>query len=539
MASVNLIESPDPQALHPVENCIRFCVEYQDLYSVGAQPASARIFLINGTTYAAGLDFVFAGTEFTTGTDLGQVDLSDPDKEIQTTNFINAILNHPDFLGQVTQITTVGIATNQIDFTWSEVGQRDNHVFDFSAFVPNAIEGPSGTGFDADYVPGFEMVYQVLCVGDSGAQQVVMKLQNTPYIIDEETGEPLQDCIEVQHALSGAVRTTIPACDTGMAEDLTIWKDIMIYYGHIQSKDPCGVEKFPLQQVPTFRVWNGAYNLKDGEDPSLYFATGFGSGEWDILTKFLRTGPLSRDICRNTCDWLWLHLNGRTHEETISAYNVLYTFYDSSGATISSENIVIAPENRTIIIPSGTKNINNLPPTTAINWNNVYRYTIEVRSVAPAARYSEMVEYRVCGGCCPKYSIYFLDTPGGYNRIDFDKVEAIEFTDTYQEVCKETKCSGTFQDQLMGGNQRFASESRERIILQSTTFKKSDEVLCMLKAFKASDSKFIVFTDKQGETNPKRVVVEPGSTRIFQQEGILKVTVTVIEAQEYLKPSEQ
>jgi len=540
MAYVNLISSPDPNLLHPVENCIQFCVGFIDVVTTAGQPASAQVNFQQNSPYATGLEFVFAGEKFTTGTDPGLVDLSSNDQNVQAANFVEAVTNHPNFAGQVSAVITPGGVTTIVVVTWDNVGQRQNHTCDFSAFAPNP-EGPKGSGFSAEYVPGFEFVYMVECLDDFARRSIAIHPQNSPYVTDEVTGDVLNDCVSIHKALSKIVRTTIPNCDSGMAEDGTIWKDITIRYGHQQAADPCGVDKFPLQEAPTFRIWNGACNLEEGDGGGDYFVRGSGGTTplfFDNVVKFLRSGPTTRQICLDACDWLWIHLNGQTFEP-ITNYRVLYTFFAADGATIQSNLVVMDGANRTNIIPSGTANAENAFAGT-VPWEIVDRYTIQLSSFGNGASqdYSETYTYQVCKGCCPKYNIYFLDTKGGYNFISFDKVDFIELTDTYEEICRDVTCGGTYNERLLQGDFRYNSDSVKRISLQATSFPKNTQTQRLLEAFKQSDSKFIMFEDDQGGKNPRRILVEPGAVRIYQRDGKLSITAVVIESQEYLKPSE-
>ncbi|MEM7297958.1 MAG: hypothetical protein AAF391_06800, partial [Bacteroidota bacterium] len=376
---------------------------------------------------------------------------------------------------------------------------------------------------------------QALCVNADGSKSLICPIQNSPYITDQATGEVLDDCIEFD--FSNQVKTTIPDCEAGIVNDTTIQKTIEVKYGHVTAKQDCGVNFFPLNVVPHFTIWNGAFNLEEGEDPMFHFVTGIDIGDnWLNVVRFLRSGPQTRKICPEACDWLWIHLNGKTFAPVLDQYVVDYIFKDEAGNTIFFGNETVAADNGTIIIPSGPANISNVV-SGAIPWDNISHYSIQLKSVQPILQnYSEQVVYQVC--TCPKYSIYFLDTKGGYNRLDFEKVEAIEITETYREICMESPCGGEYKEKLMGGKQRFASQVNERTILQSTKFKKTPEFERLLRAFKASDSKFVLHTDDEGNTNPKRILIEPGSTRIFQQDGSLNVSLVVLNAHEYLKPSE-
>ena len=541
MATVQLIEQPSQLIKNPVENCVEWCFDFQDV--ITNEPEEPQVCIIISLQYTYD-NFTFAGVDFEVGTGDGQLDLNVTDLQELFDNFINGITCHPVFSGKLDyQIPLQGTEGGIVCFYWKCPEPLDDPTFDFSSWSPEP-QVAFTDGVAPEYVPGFELLYQLFCYTEDEDgivyEDLICKLQNAPMLVDEETGEVLQNCIDLSDLLSNQVRTQIPDCSTKHVYDESICKQVFIKYGSQQIDDTagCGTKQGTFSKSGVIEIINQAINCKDGSNGVSQYNS---NGTFLDSVKFLTTGPRTKFICEDTCDWLWINLNFNRTTGFLSEYYILYQFYDEDGVRFNNHlELTDIEEDGVLIVPSGVNIENYDNMFLPIDWDRVCRYTIDIfalSTIPTSAQYSETFTYVLKHGCCCNNQVYWLDSLGGYSSMGFECIESIDITDTYTEICTDVKC-GELSTKLLSGKSQLGTEITERTTLISPKMPKNEDTICMLRDLKASDRKFIIFEDSNGDKFPQSVLVEPGSTRIFIKDGALRVSLVLLNAQRYLNVSQ-
>lgn len=538
MATITEIETPYLNGPNPVENCVKFCFEIDGFNFKGSTPASICMTFEDGQQpYQLGDKLIIAGLSVTIGSEPGQLDLTSTDSSQNGVTFESWLRSTYPFNIDTDIYSTSIPGFFFICLVWCDQGPQDNFIFD----TPEGNDVLSfSQGVFNEGLPGFKFVYQLLCIGQNRFlnPKSVCPMQQRPVAVNQR-GEPLPFCIDLQHELSNQVYTTVPKCDDGFIINYTMSKWMQLTYSYTQKnlETNCGVVYQPFQKSEPFIIINQAINLEDGENAASLYRLEGNLGEVKFLT--------SRDtsdikVCLGDCDWLFIPAFFKSFISQPVFYRAKYRFF-ASGRRILASFETEQLEDGVLQIPAGPKSILSgyFPPGTQFS-QSLCSYEIELRFVAAGQEvaYSEVATFRVDQNCCCDTNIFYLDPKGGYSRMGFKCVENQNFVDTGTEICLDVPC-GDYESEMMSGKSMFDSEGYTTMTFVTPKLKKTEATMCELRAFKSSEKKYYIFTDKQGGETNRRVITAPGTTRIMEKDGKVTLTITVIESQNYKVISER
>lgn len=538
MASIQITETPFLLGPNPVENCVEMCFEAIDAIDKSAFQAIACMVFEEGVApFNDGDEIIFAGVPITIGTGGDGSDALHV-LDLTSTSLVTNLQIFEDWLNATypfnvdTDILIGGFGnTGTACVRWCNYGPRENFIFSAPA-NNNVIQYVQGSY--AELIEGFKLMYQLICVTDEQQEDKSACIRQTKEFTRDETGAPQVTCVDMQRELSKRVYTEIPKCDDPIKINEPMMKRFTLKYGFSQRNPEtnCGTVFSDFESSPQFQVINQSINLEDGENGASCYRMETNFGEIEYLTSRDVTNII---VCDQSCDWLFLAGTFDSYAADFIGYVVEYGFFNSDNMFLGSFSRLLGQDG-VIQIPAGPQNIlSNFFPTQSVLPPVVCSYQIRVNVLTEGGiviPYSETATYRIDQNCCCDMPIYYLDSKGGYSRMAFDCMESSNFIDESIEICLDTPC-GDFESELMAGKYNANSKGYTTRTYITKPLKKTEATECELKAFKSSQSKFFLYTDKKGETNNRRVVSTPGSTRIMQKDGKIVLTITLIESQDY------
>lgn len=537
MASIQVTETPFLLGPNPVENCVEMCFEAIDAIDKSAFQALACMVFTDGVApFNDGDQIIFAGVPINIGT-AGDGSSTTSTLDLTSTSVTTNLQIFEDWLNATypfnvdTDIFIGGfgnIAT--ICVRWCDYGPRPNFIF---SSPPNNNVVQYAQGSFAELIEGFKLVYQLICLDDDLNEDKSSCPRQVKEFTRDETGAPQITCIDMQKELSKRVYTEFPKCDDPVKINEPMMKWFTMKYGFSQRNPEtnCGTIFSEFESSPPFLIINQAINLEDGDNGASCYRMQDNLGEIKFLT--------SKDVtairaCKTACEWLYVAGTWQSFNPDFIAYEVQYTFFDENGNQLLTFPQDVE-EDGVIQIPAGPQSIIDAIFPLSPGFPDVicsYEIQVNVATDAGVIPYSEKATFLVDHNCCCDESIYYLDPKGGYSRMAFDCIESSDFIDESIEICLDTPC-GDFESELMAGKYNANSKGYTTRTYITKPLKKTEATECELKAFKTSQSKFFLYTDKKGETNNRRVVSTPGSTRIMQKDGKIVLTITLIESQDY------
>ena len=307
-------------------------------------------------------------------------------------------------------------------------------------------------------------------------------------------------------------------------------KNVGFYYGSIQAKaSGCGVDFVNWEMLPPTKIINAAWNVEDGPISNWFDYSYNGSNGGSV--KFLTSKPSGMKQCLGTCDWLWIVLNMRSFGVPVTSYYAFIRGMRSDGTVADSVTINNMIDDGVFILPVGTQN-SGLDMTDVCTIEvGVYAITDIEPYIFP---YSELYTIAVDRSCCESTGVYFLDPKGGFTFLPMDYQEEITYTSEFTEICRDTSCNDSYYDKMQGSRFNLNSKLKSTVKLRSRLYQKTEEMRNLFKAFKASEYRFMMYN---GE--PRHMLAEAGSTKVYQHDEYIELFVTLADAQEFKVQSGQ
>ena len=539
---ITVIREPNLEVVNPVENCIDFSL-LTDEYIVAEGVNAMMIFRFNATsTQEDGDSIIINGQTFTVDGSL---------TESTSTSYNGTSANPQTNSIAFAEMLRLNIAFCEYSIETSQIGGFFVVILEANCFGLQDIweteqAGLSGViyttisnGSNIELKNGYKLLYKLF------------KEDRTPVCRLEGVVPPLRNCsnlqlpvvVDFQHELSSLVETTIPELtQTAVINDPTIQADFYLKYGSRYIVGDCNMEYGDFKKSNLFRVINSAIQANDEDGMRIHHANGGGRGGIDFLT----CRPVKSCVCPETYMWNWLLFdlddffeNSRPSVLFI-AYSLNVEFYDSGILVGSSTQLLSQNSDGAYIFPIGPANMMDGIVTPA-NGYDEYRYKVIASitfdtipfPVSTTINYSIQRTVKVGNCCTSDYQIAFLCSKGGYDTLTcLKKIEHSADT-AMTEICKDAPCGGEFSERGLYGKTEVNSTTYEKITLETELNPNNEDWRNFLLDFKASENRFLIDKDKNGEDWRRRVVLEAGSTKIFEYEKKIKIQFTLVYSQNY------
>jgi len=505
-----LVVQPNKTLPIPKKECIKYCIVPFEYILINGQPATAYM-EFDGTAYGSGIDFVFAGQDFTTSASATTTrnTFQIPANGLIAANNFKSSLEKNAYFFEYTEITVVdmGGGTWRTVVTWIEYAEQPDWTFDYSAFAP-AIGHGETQGVDFLLRDGFKLRYQLYGENADGVFPITRVESVTPRI--NNLGVPRM-CFNFQDDVLPFLSTTFPGLGvTTVTFDELFKIEVFLKYGGVQNSN-CTITDFDFEGTDRISILNAVIQIdvQDKLKPHHYPTT--------KLVSWFTSRPDKLPV-PSTCEfWLWAWMRG-IEEVDYTKYRAAYTYYDVTGATISTE---IGPEitqDGIFIVPAGPANVLNLPAT-AVR----YEVFIEGFSV-PLADWERVTKKHTVRiqDKCDWLELYFLEDLGGYSPIHFHEYEELVHVQENQvfelpESCPDDIHSTiSIGSRLRGGGQNRANIKSWIVYKAKIDGMDLPELEDWYRQFRDSENVLLRYVNPEGTEVVRRVILEPGETTIMK-----------------------
>lgn len=286
---------------------------------------------------------------------------------------------------------------------------------------------------------GIVVMWQLYENGLNGKSEVMAKNGMSP-LVDSKTGDVLPIKVSINDIVTRSLKTTFPYRNyKSLQYDYTILNRYNIRFGHIQRNGCNDVDILTAQSDDVIVV-----NSRISKNSLL----GFNEFCYDTAiptrkAKFLNISPTRTQYTKAVAyHWLWYY-DMVPAQATPTRQFVLYSFYDSAGAAITTSevdypDVGVYPNTSdgigVLVIPCGFGNCPVTVPGNAASLRVSVRY--EDGGVVQATQSVTFILRDSCGG----YEFYFLSSLGGYDTIHFDKVEDVSFSVNQENIDRNKSC---------------------------------------------------------------------------------------------------
>lgn len=506
--------SIQPSTLRPVpkrENLL-YCVIPTEYVLLDGAYAEATL-EFDGTAYASGQSFTFAGVEFTTsnsaptfnsfqiGTNAG----------VSAQNFIDALNLNAAFFGKVeTQTTGGGVVT--VTVTWLEVGEQPGFTFDYAGLSP--VPGHTETNGSAPLLrEGFLLRYQLWGANADGIFPVTNVEAVTPRVTG--VGTIPRVCLNFKEDVRGLVSTSFPSLSLNdILLDETFAVEVFLKYGAYQVAD-CVVTDFGW--LSSNRVWllNSVVQIDDADKLTRYIYPDSNPPE------FLTVRPESVKMPSGSLFWLWTYATYLDNSEFIE-YRAHWEYFDEAGVSLATFTSASTPnENGVYIIPAGPGNSPGIPAGTARVDVRLEVYRVSFAAwVAASEVYSVQVGHP---GNCGTLEFYFLEDLGAYSTIHFqDFAEVTHVVEnqvfTQPEIAADSLYDRDLVSRLLGGGYSRANIQSWNVYKATTHGLDSPELERYFRQFRDSENILFRYTSETGDEVVRKIILEPGES-VIRRDG--------------------
>ena len=543
--AITLQVEPDNSIPLGVEDCIYYqllATDYQtsagnkqslliEIEEVGSAQVNSDYITIMGINFVVSdaSDYTFATYDGTVSSGLDHAN-----------NLLNAIRSNYNFNDLDVALTTLG-STHII-----QINTRTNYplpelVADVSNLTYAYVLGGL-TGIAPVYVPGYKIIFQLFLQGiGQGFREITPVQRATPSVRQSDDfvlGFPL----EIQDQISPFVKTTVPEIASTWFYDDSCWDDFFLKIGTAIDAEGCGTAYQEFEAAPTLRVFNFASQQDEPDKFEPYYYDAIEQP----LAKFLTTQPNTRFACADSYHWLWFYAHiGETLMPGfgLDHYELFYRFYNGTSFVDSRTQAIGLPATdilraNAIVAACGPANMDVTPPA-AGTWDN---YTVQINATTNGGAtnnfISELVHFRVnqCG--CDSEQILFLTSKTGYATMECLELTTLSMTSEMNEICREVDCGGTYSEQLLSGKSYAGGRAYERLTFETRLHPAYTEYRKFFADFKASQVRYLLITDAAGNKQWRRILLEPGSLKVWEKDKKITATFTAIYAQDYKRLSE-
>lgn len=558
MPILTLSESPNTQHGYtqlPVANCYKFVIEASaEIYEQLPETPAFFLAWANGFPMPNGDSITIAGfniiSDSTVPNNIGgsKANMGSNNGLTNLANLKAAVENHP-ILSDLIEMNVFLLGSQpSADILWKK--PTEFQTFSEGVTLPaNGIGVPS-LGFsslgnvgvllkDASLVYRFECAELTLT---DGTQYVpITGWQALPAMFGKDCYVKPFTVELGPDVLQKLTSTKLPNCDDLHTWDVAHEKLVSISYGlSIAKDDGCGNEFCEIQRGQLMGLANYAWNveLRSLEDHlNRYF---YSNNSYLFPMHFQTSKPSGATICKDVCDWLWIHVTDSLVGLNQGNLSIRYIFYDGAGVELLSEDVPVSDTPGltrafgALVIPSGPANVlNELNGTVVLA--EVCRYTVAVvwqpePTTNFTAVFSEVYEYRIDHNCCCATPAYFLDPEGGITHINLGCLSSLEATSSFKQLCLGVDCGSSYDEALLGSKIDYDSSTLTvyNYMASAKEASKSADYLAYYKAFKASPAKYVMIDGKW-----KRMLAGESNTVIYLKDGVVRLQTSLIEANEY------
>lgn len=403
------------------------------------------------------------------------------------------------------------------------------------------IVGPVINGQAPSYVNGYRIMYRPEYL-DGDVWCPVCDVWNIAPVPVDADYNPISLDVPIQGMLSKLVKTRLPILSQSSVNlDSTITKRIRLKAGSQQIGSGTTVAYNEFTTTEEAVIINTALQVEDVNGMADYAYSQ--TGVTDNSARFLTSRGLVSLACRSDYMWFWFYASVQEYfegeGETVDAIVYKYTtkFYNNAGL-LATQTATIANNDGVFIIPAGPKN--GLHQAAA--QPTATRMEVQVMAIATLdgvdtrdLNVSKKYTIHLVENCCDDTQVFFLSPFGGYDTLSFTKRVGIEISTTMTEICTDDPCGG---DILNSGKAQVNGKSFERIVLETSSYQKTEEQRRFFRDFKISESRFILTTNEDGTAVIRRFLIEPGTLRVWQDGEKLRLTVAGYYANELKQQSQ-
>lgn len=434
-----------------------------------------------------------------------------------------------------------------VRITYPDIGVYDSTgvwSFNFEDFdpLPFLIVEP---GSDSVFPSGLNIIYQLFHEQEEDKFVPSMEVQKVPPSLQVGTDIVLSTPVDFSNILSRFVFTTIPELSDNDFYDENMSRRFKIGYGSVYDSEDCGVNFGRWVFSPPYEVFNAGFQSIDfvGVDRHIYQKTN------GYKIEFLTTMPQNHCICRDNYLWMWCYVNNqRTVVGSEYGYTAKFTFFENKVEIgTESKDVGEIGRNGFLVVGVGVKNALVTFPS------NADAFCVELikgrtsneqqqRTTTPSADFATEPHYFKLGdGECCEWDIYFQSYKGGYDLLTGLDRAALDFETESTEICRDLPTGGSAlasDFRLMEtGKLQVGNKSFEKITLETRSYQKTDQHLEMFRSFKASESRYVIRTNKDGQTYRRKILIEAGSIRILERNQRIKVQFVAFWPDEFVNVS--
>lgn len=492
---------PTNKGVYPSRQDHCICFNTDEFRLTSAAEATLSVSFSPGVTNPNGEILKVFGKEFITddSTSFTQDTLdTSVDTQQAAENFMNMLQLNVFSKDMDISLLDQGPLGWSVVITAKKKGNNDTYLdFDFSGLSNPYVVTSFSSGSDASFLPGYEIQWQLFDINDNE----ICGVQFIQPCYNEDTDTVIQPpCLNFENLISSVLFSPLPDCDKINPTFIDVQHNTFKLCFWSAYDSGSGKVFNQLNTSSEWKVINAA--LEYNEDFSEFYYTG---GTY----RFLTNKP-EKAYCQSQCDFLYVWLETSQHdifpisigEETSWALNIngIRTLVDYQ------TGVLCIPINLSV----GVYDIKIEAVAVDTNFGNIVTNQVDVTETFNITVKDE--------GCNEK--IFFLNSKGTYDSVDCFKIITESIVTSGFQICKEVECGS--EDK---GFTQITDESYEQITLSTRAFKFSNDMLKWLKEFKASETKLILWNDKQGREILRRFIVDYGTFIVWQNDGAITVTM--------------
>lgn len=496
----------------PKKECLKYgIIPYEAVLDEGTQAEAYMEF--DGTAYAAGIVFTFAGFEFRTSAATIAFDrFPITGTALTDANAFVAALNlNANFFGLVAIARTQPVpGTYRVTVTWNANGEQGDWDFDYTNFTPEP--GHSETNGNAVVLrEGFKLRYQLFAYDDDDNIIAVTNMESITPRVTQISAVPRLD-FDFMDDVKGLVGTTWPGLTLNdVQEDEAFRIRLFLKYGGIQI-DNCVVTDFDFLASDTIWLVNSVFQIDDENKFKRHHYPDTNP------PAFLTARPPGLSIREDAYYWLWIYCNHITASGTFDKYRVYYDYLDSAGASLGTFTSPTEPTvDGVYIVPCGAMNSPGIAAGTKKIvvklevWQNVFEAWL------PASETKTIV---LDNSSCKPTEFHFLEDLGAYSIIYATEPEEVVHVQENQVFEQPEDCPDNIyaRDHVVdrvraGGRSRANIKSWKRYRCQITGYD-SEELEEWFRQFRDSEDIKHRYTTAEDITVMRNVILDADETTI-------------------------
>jgi hypothetical protein len=524
----------------PVSDCLRWCFQPDDadIFSTPGSNASVSVVFpaTISTIPADGTEFTIWGRTFTVDStnDYTQNSFKIVSSGNQTgTNFRN-MLRANFFFARSTQVAANGNLRSTL-VTWNTCGEQDNFTgvnMDFAALVTAGATATATNGVTPVMVDG--AMVQVRLLRADAATNVFLPITKYEGIQPSGSCDVADElCIDFMQDAKRTLYTPLPALTATSEidpEETTMVAKFKINVGVTWRDASCQPQSGAFVDSDEILVMDTVFDTRENLGMRRYIYDhpenlGLG-GQPALSPQFLTNKPPRLTLGVNSFAWLWMAAGYQSLAPTDIKvrFNVFY-----KNGTTAFVDVDYAP-----ILEYKVHCFNVSPARLLTLFGLVDLSTVSHYFVRATADTGDPVGWEtyfaIEHACENMVDVYFKTPPGGIGTLLCELVES-EIVQEGTEICLNVPCGASRAEQAAyGGRMMNNIRAYEKVTLRARRNFTPEEIE-YFKSLKASPERWIQ-VEETGEIPfggawiAKKLLVEPGGVRIYQQGEYIDLVIT-------------